>query len=169
MPKGVEGQALNGYGTASGQATNAYNTAMPIYQQMATRPQGYTPQEMANRTTASLQSLGGANSAAAGEGALASARTNNAGGYQAAIDDAARQSGAQQSQNVLGIMDQSDALQRQQQQEGLQGLSNIYGEGNSAAQGYLNTADQAAASPWMTALGIAGQVGGGWAQGGFKH
>jgi hypothetical protein len=163
MPKGVEKDALGSYGTATGQANNAYGVAAPIYQQMAQRPQGYTPQQMANQVTASNQTLGGANSSAVGEGALASARTNNAGGYQAAIDDAARQSGAQQSQNVLGIQNRSDMLARQQQEQGLEGLSGVYREGNQAGQGYLNEANQAAANnPWMKLLqagvGASGQA-----------
>lgn len=150
MPKGVEKDALGSYGTAQNQANSAYGVAAPIYQQMAQRPQGYTPQEMANQTTASLQSLGGSNSAAVGEGALASARTNNAGGYQAAIDDAARQSGAQQSENVLGIQNQSDALARQQQAEGLEGLSGIYSNANQTGQGYLKEAGDVGGmnNPW---------------------
>lgn len=146
---GVKSDALNSYGTVQGQANGAYGVANPIYQQMAQRPQGYTPQQMADQTTASLQSLGGANAAVAGEGALAAARTNNGGGYQAAIDDAARQSGAQQSQNVLGIQNQSDMLQRQQQQEGLQGLSNEYGTAGSLGLGYLNAANNAKPTFWQ--------------------
>jgi hypothetical protein len=140
---GVKGDAFGSYGTATGQADNAYGVAAPIYQQMAVRPQGYTPQQMADQVTASNQTLGGSNSAAVGEGALASARTNNAGGYQAAIDDAARESAAQQSENVLGIQNRSDMLQRQQQEEGLQGLSGIYNDANRTGLGYLDLANQA--------------------------
>lgn len=146
---GVKRDAFGSYGTATGQAGNAYGIAAPIYQKMAQRPQGYLPQEMADRITASNQTLGGSNAAAAGEGALTAARTNNAGGYQAAIDDAARQSGAQQSENVLGVMNQSDALKRQQQQEGLEGLSGIYNDANRTGLGYLDLANQAKPTFWQ--------------------
>lgn len=163
MPKGVEQNALGAAGTAQGQSNNAYNVANPIYTQMATNPQGYTPQQQANMETASAQSLGGSNASAVGSGALQSARTNNAGGYQAAVDDAARSAGATQSQNTLGILNQSAALQRQQQQQGLQGLGNIYGDANKTGEGYLNEANQAAANnPYIKLLqsgfGAAGQA-----------
>ena len=160
MPKGVEKDALGGYGTASGQANNAYNVAAPIYTQMATNPQGYTPQQNANMLTASAQSLGGANASAVGEGALMAARTNNAGGYQGAVDDAMRNAQAQQSENALGIENKSALLARQQQQEGLAGLGSIYSDANSTARGYLGEADQAAqANPWMKILTTAMQGG----------
>lgn len=153
MPKGVEKDALGSYGNATGQANNAYNVANPIYTQEAKNPQGYSPQQMANMTTASLQSLGGANASAAGQGALQAARTNNAGGYQAAIDDAARGAGQQQSQNVLDLQNKSVGLQRQQQQEGLAGLAGIYSDANRTGQGYLSEADNAAQNnPWMKIL-----------------
>jgi hypothetical protein len=146
---GVKADAFGSYGTATGQANNAFNVANPVYTQMATHPTGYTPQEIANQQTASNQTLGGANSAAVGEGALASARTNNAGGYQAAIDDAARNAGATQSQNNLGILNRSADLQRQQQEEGLHGLSGEYGTGSQIGLGYLNAANNAKPTFWQ--------------------
>jgi hypothetical protein len=149
----VEKAALGSYGAATGQATNAYNIANPIYAQEATNPQGFTPQQKADMLTASNGALGGSNSAAVGQGALLAARTNNAGGADAAIADAARAAGAQQSQNALGVDNQSAMLARQQQQQGLAGLNGIYADANGAAQGYLGTAEQAAQSnPWMTVL-----------------
>lgn len=167
---GVKGDALNSYGQATGQANNAYNIAAPIYGQMATNPTGYTAQQKANLTTASNQTLGGANSAAAGEGALASARTNNAGAYQAAIDDAARGASAQQSQNNLAIENQNVNLQNEHQQEGLQGLSNIYGTATGAANGYLKDAEDAPPSFWQqlgttaadAVVNTAAKAGGSW-------
>lgn len=146
---GVKQDAFAGLGNSQAQSNNAYNVANPIYTQMATSPQGYTPQQQANMETASAQSLGGSNASAVGSGALQSARTNNAGGYQAAVDDAARQAGAQQSQNTLGILNQSAALQRQQQQEGLNGLNGIYDTAGKNALGYLNLANQAKPTFWQ--------------------
>jgi hypothetical protein len=140
---GVKGDAFAGYGNASGQANNAFNTANPIYTQMATNPQGYSPQAMADQEAGSAQSLGGSNAGAVGAGALDSARTNNAGGYQAAIAQAAQQAGAQQSENSLGIQNQNAQLKLQQQQQGLAGLSNEYGTATAAAPGYLNIANNA--------------------------
>jgi len=171
MPKGVEANALNNSANATGQANGAYNTVNSIYTQEALHPQGLTPQQIADQTTSSDQTLGGSNASAAGQGALTAARTNNAGGYQAAIAEAARQAGATRSQNNLGIQDQSAMLARQQQQQGLAGLNGIYNTGNSTGLGYLNTAENAsAANDQMidAGIGAVGQIGGGWAGGGFK-
>jgi len=153
MPKGVEKDALANSGTATGQATNAYGVANPIYTQEAQHPQGLTPQQMADQQTAATQTLGGANASAAGQGALQAARTNNAGGYQAAIAEAARTAGATQSQDNLGIQNESDMLARQQQQQGLAGLNGIYNTGTQSATQNLGVADSAAANnPWMKIL-----------------
>lgn len=164
---GVKRDAFSSYGTATGQANNAFDVANPIYTQEATRPQGYLPQEIANMKTASDQTLGGANAAAAGEGALASARTNNAGGYQAAIDDAARDAAVKQSENNLSILNRSADLQRQQQQQGLEGLSNEYATAGKFGQGYLDIANQAQRPFWqqlaLQGTAAAGQVAGAYA------
>jgi len=147
---GVKKDAFASYGTATGQSNDAFNVANPIYKQMATRPNGYLPQEVANLRTASNQTLGGANSAVAGEGALAAARTNNVGAYQAAIDDSTRNASVQQSENNLGILNRSADLQREQQQQGLEGLSNEYGTAGRLGQGYLDLANRAQPTFWQT-------------------
>lgn len=146
---GVKNDAFAGLGQAQGQADNAYNVTNPIYTQEAQHPMGLTPQQIADQTTASNQTLGGSNAAAAGEGALQAARTNNAGGYQAGIAETARQAGATQSQNNLGIQNESDMLARQQQQQGLAGLNGIYNTQSGDALNYLNTANAAKPTFWQ--------------------
>jgi hypothetical protein len=169
MPKGIEGNALAGAGTAQSQAGAAYGTVNPIYTSMATSPQGYTPQEKANMITQSGQSLGGGNAAVVGQGALQTARTGNAGGAGIVADDAARASMAQQSTNTLGVDAQDAALKRQQQQIGLNGLNSIYAGANGTANSYLNTANTAAANnPWLK-LATAGIAAGGQAAAGAGY
>lgn len=141
---GVEKDALAASGTAQNQAAGAYGTLNPIYTQEATNPQGFTQQQTANQLTASAQNLGGGVAADVGQGALLAARTNNAGGATAAIDAAAHGAQAQQSENALGVQNQSAMLARQQQQQGLAGLNGIYDDANRTGGDYLNTANSAA-------------------------
>jgi hypothetical protein len=78
---------------------------------------GYTPDQVNAMTTASNQSLGGGVGGAVGQGNLTAARTRNAGGYATALDDAVRSAGRQQSQNALGVQEDSAKLSAQQQQD----------------------------------------------------
>lgn len=153
MGRGVEKDALGTYGNATSQASGAYGVLAPQLTQMATNPQGFTSQEKANMLTSSAQSVGGSLAGATGYGNLAAARTNNAGGYTAAVGDAARQSMVQQSNNALGVDVQDAALKRQQQQFGLSGLGNIYSGGNSAALGALGAANTASAQTQSNIMG----------------
>jgi hypothetical protein len=134
---------------------------------MATAPTGDTPQERANMLTRSGQTLGGGNAAIVGQGNLMTARTGNAGGYQAVADSAARTSMAQQSDNTLGIDERDAALKRQQQLEGLSGLNSIYSGANRTSTDYLNIANTAAANnPWLKlaqgAMSAGGQAAAGY-------
>jgi hypothetical protein len=162
---GVEKNALANSGAAVNQATSAYNTSNPIYSQMATNPQGYTPEQKGNLLTASAEALGGGQSAAVGAGSLLAARTGNAGGATAAIDDAARQAGVQSSQNALSVENQDAQLADSHQREGLAGLNGIYDDANKTGGDYLNTAEDASKNSFgkmlaMGALSSAGFAGG---------
>jgi len=77
---------------------------------------GFSAGDKNNMTTASNQSLGGAVGGAVGQGDLEAARTHNAGGYASALDDAVRSAGRQQSQNALGVQEDSAKLGAQQQE-----------------------------------------------------
>jgi hypothetical protein len=68
-------------------------------------------------TTASNQSLGGAVGGAVGQGNLQAARTRNGAGYATALDDAVRSAGRQQSQNTLGVQEDSAKLAQQQSED----------------------------------------------------
>lgn len=153
MPKGVEKDALAANGTATGQAASAYNTLNPIYSAMATNPQGLTPTQKANALTASAQGTGGGVASAVGQGGLYAARTGNAGAATAALDDASRTAGVTNSTNDLSVQNQSDAIARQQQTQGLNGLNSIYSGANSTGLGYLNTADNASQATNAATMG----------------
>ena len=150
---GVKGDALANYGTNSANAAGALNTINPIYSQLASGTVGYTPQEKSDMLTSSAQSLGGGVSAATGAGGLLAARTGNAGGATAAIDDAARSAGVTQSQNALNVQNQSDQLATQNQRVGLSGLNSIYGDANGQADASLNTANNTQPS-FLKQLGL---------------
>lgn len=140
---GVKTDALRNYGTNAATAAGALGTVNPIYSSMATNPTGYTPQQKSNLLTASEQTEGGGVSAATGQGGLYAARTGNAGGAAAAIDDASRQAGVQQSENALGVENQDAQLADSHQREGLAGLSGIYANANGQANQSLQVANGA--------------------------
>jgi len=140
---GVEKNALAASSNAGNQSQSAFNSINPIYNNLASGTVGYTPTEKANQLTASSQSLGGGVAGAVGQGGLLAARTGNAGGATAALDDASRQAGVQQGENALGVQNASDQLATQNQRVGLSGLNSIYSGGNSAGENYLGTANSA--------------------------
>src|SRR5258708_3695971 len=131
---------------------------------MATNPKGYTPIQKANALTASSQSAGGGVASAVGQGGLLAARTGNAGGATAALDDAARSADVTNSKNALDVQNQSDQLATQNKRIGLAGLNDIYNEANGQADASRNPANPTLLR-FSTQLGLrgvasAGQVGG---------
>ncbi len=155
---GVKSDALGISGTANQQAQSAYATVNPQYQQLATGTVGYNPQQMADMDTGAMQSLGGGVSAAVGEGALTAGRTNNAGAFSAALDDASRQAGVQQTAVGLGVQNQNAQLEQQNRVLGLQGLSSIYGQGTQDSISALNTANQVQPGFWQNLAAQAGKA-----------
>lgn len=115
--------------------------------------------------TAGGQSVGGSVAGAVGQGALSAARTNNAGGYTAALDDSASQGIDKNADIALGVQNQDAQIARQNQQFGLQGLSNIYSGASGRQLDALNTANTASAQTqgaimgW-TKLGLQGAAAG---------
>lgn len=144
---------LNTINNAAGEdqstANALYGTVAPLATQLATNPQGFSPKDINNMTTASNETLGGGQAAATGAAGLAANRTGNTGATSAVIDQAQRQSDQQQSANNLGIQNANAQLKQQQQEEGLSALDQLYGTnktgenslyGNSA--GILNAGKQ---------------------------
>lgn len=145
----VLNKALTNSSTNAGNAAGALNTINPIYSEMATGTMGLTPDQKASALTASSQSAGGGMASAVGQGGLLAARTGNAGGATAAIDDAARSAEVANSKNALDVQNQSNTIARQNQAQGLAGLNSIYDTANGQADASLNTANQVAKPFWQ--------------------
>ncbi len=167
MPKGIEKDALANSGTAnsqastlSGNAANVYGSLAPTLQAEAAHPQGYTPAQQAAQNTAAQQSAGGSNAATVGQGALLAARTRNAGAAQNAIAQGGRQASENLSNAAVGTQVKNADLQQQQQQAGIKGEENLYGQTmggglnalgiSNSSLGVANTA--AANNPYMKLL-----------------
>lgn len=173
MPRGVEQNQLQNATTAnqrSGQfnagALDAQNAVVPALKQEITNPQGFSQPGMIAMNTANEQGVGGATAGAVGQGNLEAARTRNAGGFQAANDEAARSGQRQVSQNAVDIQGENEAQRQKNQQAGIAGEENMYntdtgatlgalGLSNSALAGASNSsqANSAAAMGW-TKLGL---------------
>jgi hypothetical protein len=154
------GQALaTNYGD---RASSGYNVLTPTLNKLATAPQGFDPQTMANMTTAAKQSIGGATAATVGGGLQRAAATNNAGAFGPAATQVAHDATAQLSDAALGIQNRNAMLQEEQRGEGLQGLQGLYGENVGAGENALglsnsalNTQTAARQSGWLqNTLGV---------------
>jgi len=145
----VKDQALDQSKTNAANAAGALSTINPIYSQMAQGNMGLTDQQKANALTASAQSAGGGVASAVGQGGLMAARTGNAGGATAALDDAARQASVTNSKNALDVQNQSDAIARANQSQGLSGLNSIYDTANGQSNANLTTANQVQKPFWQ--------------------
>lgn len=93
--------------------------------------------------TAAQQSAGGSEAAATGQGGLLAARTRNAGGGAAAIADSTRKASQSLGQEAVGIQNKNAEVKQRQQQEGLSGLENLYGEDISGGNQALGIVPQA--------------------------
>lgn len=142
----------------AGNANSTYSILTPTLSRMATNPQGFSPQTMANMNTAAQQSIGGATAGTVGQANLQAARTNNAGAFQPAATQAAHDATAQLSDAALGIQNRNAMLQEQQRSQGLQGLQGLYdtnvgasgnalGLSNNALQ-VKNAADEQTFNQW---------------------
>lgn len=120
--------------TASGlgsQANQISSSLVPGLEREAASPEGYTPQEMNNQLVAGEQGAGGATSGVTGQANLTAARTRNAGGYGAALDEAARRKTQALSGNALNVENKSADLGQEKQQGAQKLLSGLYGTDTS--------------------------------------
>jgi hypothetical protein len=143
--------------SAVANANNAYNQATntanelgaegqgigsnltPFLTQEMLHPQGLGQEGIGAETSAALGGAGGANSAFNGEAAQRAAVSRNAGGYAAALADAARSRDKAAAGASEGIQAQNENLKQQQMQEGAGGLEHMYGTDTS---GMLNAMNQ---------------------------
>lgn len=102
-------------------------------------PQGYSPQDTSAMLSAAEGGAGGADAGIVGQANKMAATSRNAGGFQAALDDAARQrmkAAAGTSENIAA---QNAGVKQQQQQDAARGLEGLYGTNTS---GMLNAMGQ---------------------------
>lgn len=135
------GQSLSR--TGANNASSLYGTLSPTLSTMATNPQGINPADMAKIRTSNMQTAGGANSGAVGQGSLLAARTKNAGTADAAIAKSGETAAQNLSKANLDTQRENIGLKNQQQQEGLRGLQSLYGTNTGEAIGGLNASNAA--------------------------
>lgn len=153
----AEKSANNLSGSYGGNAGALYSTLAPQLMTEAAHPAGYAPSDMSAMNTAAQQTAGGSQAAAVGQGGLLAARTRNAGAPAAAIDSAARSASQGLSKASVGIQGKNADLKQKQQQAGLSGLGNLFGEnlggstnalGQVAANSNANTNAENASWNW---------------------
>jgi hypothetical protein len=146
-----------------------FSDIAPTLESTLANPQGLSPADEAAMETGAMQSAGGANAGAVGQGSLLAARTKNAGTAQSAIADAARGAGENLSKNLLGIRSANAGLKQKQRSEALQGLEGLYGTTTGAGNTALgqvaplvqaNTAAENASWNWMQPLNALISAGG---------
>lgn len=118
-------------------ANQLYGTVAPELTQQLRNPTGLTPTEKSNMTTAGMQTAGGAMSGAVGQGALQAARTRNAGGADAAIQESARNAGQANGNTALKTEMADASLKEKNRQGALAGLGGLLGGQTQASIGAL--------------------------------
>lgn len=146
---GVKSDALGSYGTATNNAASLYGTLDPTLTSMATHPAGIDPATLAQMKTSNMQTAGGANAGAVGQGSLLAARTKNAGTADAAIAKSGETAGQNLSKANLGTNIENAQVQQQQQKEGLSGLQGLYGTNVQSADTNLKTAAGVGPTSWQ--------------------
>lgn len=119
--------------TLQGQQGSLYGTLAPAYSRDIANPVGLTPTEKANMNTAAMESEGGANAGAVGQGALQTARTRNAGGADAAIQESAREAGRGVTRAGLGTELADTELKQRKEAAAKSGMGQLYGISSGAA------------------------------------
>jgi hypothetical protein len=176
MARAAQSQASNLQSTAAGNAANYGSTAsgiqsnlLPFLTRELNSPQGYSQQDITSMLSQAEGGAGGATSGVTGQANLEAARTGNTGGFQSALDSAARsrqQAGASASEGIAA----NDAnLKQSQQQQAAQSLQGLYGANTNALMSSLGLQSQgindevnAGNSGWLQqALGIANTINGG--------
>jgi hypothetical protein len=132
---------------------------IPSYENMLT--EGYTPAQQSAMTTGALGSTAASYGAAGQDAVNSAARTNNASNLTAQQDQQALDKGVGMGQETAGLQQQFANRQQQNQQLGLEGLSQLYGTNQQAANSMYGLGPgtlQARAAGQNTGLAIAGDV-----------
>jgi hypothetical protein len=104
---------------------------------------GYSPTDQNNMLVAGGEAVGGSNAGITGQANLTAARTRNAGGFAASLDEAARDKSRQLSNNALGVANQNAQLEQQNQRFAQGQLANISNEQRQAQLKAMGLSDEA--------------------------
>lgn len=169
-------------GQAKSAANNAGNTSAnlgaeaqgiganltPFLTSELEHPQGYSQQDTSAMLSAGMGGAGGANAGLVGEAAQRAGASRNAGGFQAALDDAARQRSKAEAGSAEGIAASNAGVKLGQQQDAAHGLQGMYGTDTSGMLGAsgqiagdVNAEVNASKTGWLqNAQQLAGMVTG---------
>ena len=175
MARNAVNQASAAAGTAGSTATTLGTESQgiganltPFLTQEMLHPQGLGQEGIGAEESAALGGAGGAASGLTGMADQRAAVSRNAGGYQAALADAARSREKAAAGASEGIEAQNQNLMQQQQQEGAAGLSGLYKTDTSGmleSQGQVapdvNAETNAGKSGWLqNTMGILNTING---------
>jgi len=171
-------QANSTANTLGSEAQGIGANLTPFLTQELLHPQGYSQQDQSAMLAAGLGGAGGESAGIGGAAQKQAAVTRNAGGFQAALDDAARQRMKAAAGSAEGIAANNANVKQEQQQNAARGLQGLYGTDTSGmldAMGQqhedINYEVEAGKSGWLqNALAIINTLkagGGGGMAGGF--
>jgi hypothetical protein len=129
--KSAYNQATNTAATLGGQAQNIGSQITPFLTQEMLHPQGLGQEGIGAETGAALGGAGGANAGLVGQAMQRAGASRNAGGFQAALGDAARERTKAAAGASEGIMAGNENLKQTQRQEGERGLQGMFGTDTS--------------------------------------
>ena len=132
-------QANNTADSLNGAASSISGNLTPFLTQRMEHPEGYSQQDTSAMLAAGLGGAGGESAGLGGAAQKQAAVTRNAGGFQAALSDAARQRMKAAAGTSEGIAAQNANLKQTQQEEASKQLQGLYGTDTS---GMLNAMGQ---------------------------
>ena len=137
--------AFNNAGSMSSdlgsRAAGVNSTLTPFLTSELQHPQGYSQGDTSAMLSAGMGAAGGADAGIVGQANQQAAVSHNAGGFQAALADAARQRMKAEAGTAEGIAGQNADLKQTQQQNAAKQLQGIYGTDTS---GMLDASGQQA-------------------------
>lgn len=142
MSQNQLGLANKAAGTAGTEAGQAFNTALPVVQQMATNP-GYTPGEKTATLNADLGGIGASYGAARDTALNRAGATNNMASSNALLDQLARQQGVASGQAAAGVQEKFADARMKQQQEAAQDAGQLFGQAGNQQIGLLGQGNEA--------------------------
>lgn len=125
--KAAEAVAAQTGAQLGGEAQGIGANLTPFLTSELQHPQGYSQGDTSAMLAAGLGGAGGAASGITGLANKEAATSRNAGGFQTALDDAARQRMKGAAATSEGIAGQNANLKVQQQQDAAEGLQGMYG------------------------------------------